>query len=375
MSEVKQPIRIPMFYPYVPESAIEKVVEVLKGRWVGQGPKVDEFELEFSKKFGIQYATSVNSATSALRLAYAVAGVGVGDEVITTPYTMVATNTTILEQNAKPVFADVQYETANISPDDIEHRITKKTKAIACVDWAGYPCDLDEIRKIAFEHDLPLIEDSAHALGAVYKNKPIGSISDFTVFSFQAIKHMTTGDGGMLCMTNKENYDEAVRRKWFGIDRAARKPSVLGNDPTFDITEVGYKYHMNDIAAAMGLGQLPHFESNFKRRAEIAKIYREELEKVTKITLLESENDRISANWLFAMHVKDRLQFANQMRSKGIEVAVHNWRNDKYSIFGGLRKDLPNTARLDETLICIPLHTKLSDEDVDYIIASVKKGW
>jgi perosamine synthetase len=364
-----------MFCPHTPESVIGKFAEVWKSGWIGQGPKVDEFEKEFSKKFGLKYVVALNSATSGLRLAYAMAGIGPGDEVITTPYTMVATNTAILEQFAKPVFADIQYETANIDPQDIEHRITKKTKAIVCVHWGGYPCDMDEIRKIASYHNLPVIEDAAHALGAIYKGKPIGSISEYTVFSLQAIKHITTGDGGILSVLNEEKYKEALRRRWFGIDRAGRKPSILGHDPTYDIWEVGYKYNMNDIAATIGLEQLKYFDSIFRRRAQIAKIYREELEGVSGITLLEYKNDRVHANWLFAMHVERRMKFAKAMLSRGVEVMVHNWRNDKYTVFGGLRKDLPNTARVNETLICIPLHHNLSDEDVDYIIKSIKKGW
>jgi len=359
----------------MPETVIEKVAETLKSRWIGQGPRVDEFEKEFSKKFCLEHVVSLNSGTSALRLALALAGVGLGDEVISTPYTAVATNTAILEQFAKVVFADIQYETANIDPDNIEHRITDKTKAIMCVHLGGYPCDLDEIHKIASDHGLPVIEDAAHAMGAMYKGKPIGSISDFTIFSFQAIKHITTGDGGMLSVVDQEKYKEALRRRWFGIDRAGRKPSVLGHDPTYDIWEVGYKYHMNDIAATIGLEQLKYFDSLFKRRAEIAKIYREELQNVSGVTLLENKPDRTHANWLFQIHVDRRMKFAETMRSRGVGVSVHNWRNDKYTVFGGLRKDLPNTEKVNETLICIPLHHKLSDKDVKYIVNSINKGW
>lgn len=366
---------IRMYCPLVSETVINKFAETWRSGWIGQGPRVDEFEKEFSKKFGLKYVVALNSATSGLRLAYAMADIGPGDEVITTPYTMVATNTAILEQFANPVFADVQYETANIDPQDIEHRITENTKAIICVHWGGYPCDMDEIRKIASDYDLPVIEDAAHALGATYKDKPIGSISDFTVFSLQAIKHITTGDGGMLSVKTKERYEEALRRRWFGIDRAGRKPSVLGHDPTYDIWEVGYKYHMNDIAATIGLEQLKCFDFMFRRRAHITKIYREELKGVPGITLLENKNDRTHANWLFGIHVERRTKFAEVMRSRGIEVAVHNWRNDKYTIFGGLRRDLPNTMKVDKTLICIPLHHKLLDDDVDYILSSIKKGW
>jgi perosamine synthetase len=366
---------IRMFFVHVPDTVIDKFAETWRSGWIGQGPKVDEFEAEFSSKFSLEYIVALNSATSGLRLAYAIAGVGPGDEVITTPYTMVATNTAILEQFAKPVFADVQYETANMNPQDVEHRITKKTKAIVCVHWGGYPCDMDELHKIASDHDLPVIEDAAQALGAMYKGKSIGSISDFTVFSLQAVKHITTGDGGILSVTDRENYEKALRRRWYGIDRAGRKPSILGHDPTYDIYEVGYKYHMNDIAATIGLEQLKYFDSIFQRRAHIAKIYREELEGVRGVTLLESKNDRVHSNWMFAVHVERRTTFAEVMHSRGIDVEVHNWRNDKYTIFGGLRKDLPNTKKVDETLICIPLHSKLSDEDVNYVINSIKKGW
>jgi perosamine synthetase len=364
---------IPVFYPHMPETAIEKVAETLRQRWLGQGPKVDEFEREFSARFKLKYVVSVNSGTSALRLSYAIAGVTPGDEVITTPYTAVATNTAILEQFATPVFADIEYESANIDPEDIEKRITEKTKAVVCVHWGGYPCDIDEIQKVASAHNLPVIEDAAHALGAQYKSRPIGSISDFTIFSFQAIKHITTGDGGLVSVIDKDNYEAAMRRRWYGIDRVRRQPSTLGHDPTYDIKEVGYKFHMNDIAATIALEQLNYFESLFERRAEIAKIYREELEGVPSLTLLENKADRIHANWLFAVHVKDRIKFAESMRAKGIEVYVQNYRNDKYTVFGGLRKDLPNLEKLNRDLICIPLHHRLSDEDVSYIVESIRE--
>lgn len=366
---------IRMFHTNVPETAIEKFAETWRSAWIGQGPKVDRFEKEFAAKFNLPYVVSLNSATSGLRLSYALANVTPGDEVITTPYTMVATNTAILEQFAKPVFADVQYETANLDPSDIEHRITKKTKAIACVHWGGYPCDLDEIHKIAANHGLPVIEDAAQALGAKYKGKAIGSLSNFTVFSLQAIKSLTTGDGGILSLTDKETYEAALRRRWFGIDRAGRKPSVLGHDPLYDIKEPGYKYHMNDINATLGLDQLQYFDSMSKRRAEIAKIYREELAGVPGLELLQNKDDRVSADWLFGIHVQRRIKFAEAMCSSGIEVMVHNWRNDKYTVFGGLRKDLPKTERINENLICIPIHSKLSDENVKYIISSIKRGW
>jgi perosamine synthetase len=365
---------IPLFSVHVPESAIPRVSEVLRSGWIGQGPKVDEFERAFAGKFGLANVVALNSGTSCLRLALALADVRPGDEVISTPYTMVATNTTILEQFARPVFADIQPESLNIDPEDIRRRITNKTKAIVCVHYGGYPCDMDEIRRIASTKEIPVIEDAAHALGASYKGKPIGTISEYTAFSLQAIKHITTGDGGMLVVSNQDKYAEAQRRRWYGIDRAGRKSSVLGQEPT-DITELGYKYHMNDIQAAIGLEQLGYFEQLFRRRAEISKLYREELEDVPSLKLQENKSDRQNANWLFSILVERRERFAEMMRSKGIEVAVHNRRNDRYSIFGGPRTDLPNLSRVDETAICIPLHPKLSDEQVSHIVESIKSDW
>ncbi len=348
------------------------LLKTLFSGYIGQGKKVDEFERAFSKKFGIKRLISLNSGTSALRMALSLIGVGPGDAVISTPYTMVATNSVILEQFAKPVFADIKYENINIDPNDIEHRINKKTKAIICVHWGGYPCDMDEIQEISSKYEIPIIADAAHALGASYKNKPIGNIANYTAFSFQAIKHITTGDGGMLTMRNDNKFQEGLRKRWFGIDRVNRRKS-LEEDPITDIKEVGYKYHMNDLAATIGLEQLKYFDRNFEWRSEIAKLYREELSNIRCVTLLENKKDRISANWMFAIQVKERSKFIKYMQSKKVGVTIHNWRNDRYTIFGGLRKDLPNLEKTNKTLINLPIHHALSKDDVDYIIKAIRQ--
>jgi perosamine synthetase len=365
---------IVMFYPFMAESAPQKVAELLKTRWLGQGKKVDEFEEKLKSKFNWPNAVTVNSGTASIRLALALAGVGPGDEVISPSQTSTATNHPILEQFAKPVFADSKYETLNIDPDDIEHRITDKTKAIICVHWGGYPCDLDELNKIARDHNLVLIEDAAHALGAKYKGKSIGSISDFNCFSLQSIKQMTTADGGILTVKDPKLFESALRRRWFGIDRKNRKASHMGYFQN-DVSESGFKYHMNNIAATIGLEQLKHFDRIHKRRADIVKRYREELEGVKGVTLLESKNDRQSANWLFTMHVDKRKDFCELMGENNIEASVVDSRNDVHSIFGGLRKDLPGVDKLSKTMVSIPLHNHLTDEDVDRVISTIKKGW
>lgn len=363
-----------MFYPYVSERAVKFVVETLRSRWIGQGPKIAEFEKKFKRIIKVPYSIAVNRAASAIRLALAIAGVGPGDEVITTPQTCTATNHPILEQFARPVFADIQYLTGNIDPQDIEKRITPKTKAIICVDLGGYPCDLDEINKIAKKYHLTLIEDASDAIGARYKGKLIGSLSPFTIFSFGAVQQITTGEGGMLCVKNKEDYETGLRRRWFGIDRIRRKPNLVGYYD-FDVWEGGYSYYMTDINAAMGIAHLDDLPKILTRREEIANRYREDLWKVPGIIMFENKPDRISSYQLFTIHVENRDNFCRMMHSKGIDVSIVHERNDIYSVFGGLRKDLPNLDRYSKTNISIPIHNNLDDEDVYYIIKSIKQGW
>ncbi len=366
--------RIVMFYPYVSERAIQQVEETLRSRWIGQGPKVNEFEAKLQATLDIPYAVAVNGVASAVCLALAVAGVGPGDEVITTPQACTAVNHPILEQYATPVFADIQYLTANIDPADIEHRITERTKAIICVHWGGYPCDMDEIHEIAARYQLAVVEDATDALGATYRGKPIGAISRFTCFSFQAIQQITTGEGGMLTVLNEEDYEAARRRRWFGIDRVRRKPTPDGYYD-FDVWETGYGYHMTDVAAAIGLAHLDELEAILTRRVEIADAYRESLASVAGVTLFESKPDRTSAHHLFTMHVERRDDFCRMMRAKGIDVSVVHVRNDQYTVFGGLRSDLPTLDRFAQTHISIPIHDRLTDEDVGYVIQCIQQGW
>lgn len=369
-----QKIKINMFQPYISKHAGRYVMEVLKSRWIGQGAHVSEFEEKIRTLIKSPHVVAVNNGASAVRLALSLAGVGPGDEVITTPQTCTATNHPILEQYAVPVFADIQYLTGNIDPNDIEHRITEKTKAIICVHWGGYPCDLEAINDIAEKHDLAVIEDASDALGATYKEKPIGSISRFTCFSFQAIQQITCGEGGALCVLNKKDFETACAKRWFGIDRKGRKPNNSGYYD-FDVLETGYGYHMTNIAAAMGIANLEEYETIVKRRSEIVKKYRKELERVNGVTLFNNRSDRCSANQIFTLHVKSRGNFYKAMKDKGIESSIVHMRNDLYTVFGGLRKDLPVLDEFEKTNISIPLHNRMTDQDVSYIISTVKNGW
>lgn len=365
---------ISMFKPYVSERAIERVSQVLRSGWVGEGTVVKEFEQRVGALVGASYAAAVNSGTSALHLALLVAGVKPGDEIITTAQTMLATTQAILAAGAVPVYADVQYSCGNIDPQDISRRITPRTRAILTVDWGGYPCDYDEILAIARLHGLPVIEDAAHALGATYKGKPVGAVCLYTCFSFQAIKHLTTGDGGMVCVPDVEDYQKAVRLRWFGIDRFNRQASILG-EPVWNVTELGYKYQMNDVAAAIGLGNLEDWDYILARRRRIAVIYRNGLKAIPGLTLFEQRKDRNSAQWLFSVHIERREEFCRMMSAKGIAVSVVHLRIDRNSLCGGEQNDLPELARFTESHISLPLHPYLSDEDVQCVIDAVKGGW
>jgi perosamine synthetase len=370
--EARRPID--MFKVHVAEESIERAVRVLRSGYIGEGPAVKELETAFERWSGVPGNVAVNSGTSALHLALVVAGVSTGDEVVTTAQTMMATSHAVLMQGATPVFADVQYETGNLDPADVARRITDKTRAILAVHWAGYPCDMEELHAIAKPRGLAVIEDAAHAIGATYRGKLVGSISPITAFSFQAIKHLTSGDGGMLSFLDDEQRLEARRLRWFGIDRDRRKPSPLG-EPEWDVTRLGFKYHMNDIAAAIALGNLGHMDATLARRRHIASRYRSALARVPGITLLEARDDRESAHWIYTLLAERRLDLLRRLGERGIRASVVHLRIDRNTLYGGERDDLPNLARFTEAHLSLPVHEGLSDEDVEYVISSIAEGW
>lgn len=362
------------FNSYISPKAIELATQTLRSGFVSEGVMVQRFEEKLKSELGLTKPIALNSGTSALHLGLVLAGVGPEDEVILPAQTFVATGTVILQQFARPVFADIQYHTGNINPNSIRENITEKTKAIIPVHWAGYPCDMDEINAIAKEHNLVVLEDAAHALGAIYKEKPVGSLSRFTAFSFQAIKHLTTGDGGVLCNLQENDYQEAKRLRWFGIDRVNSKPSLLG-EREYDIVKLGYKYHMNDLAAAVGLGNLEDFSLSLKRRRAIAERYQSELQGVPGLQLLDYQDDRKSAYWLFTVLVENRVDFIKKLKEYDIPVSVVHLRIDHNSLFGGLAKNLRGQERFNENQVSIPMHSALSDEDVERVIITIKEGW
>lgn len=362
------------FNTHISEKSIELVNEVLRSRFISAGKMADMFEARLQEKTGLTNPVTLNSGTSALCLALAVAGITPGDEVILPAQTFIATGLVVLMHHAKPVFADIQYNTGNIDPDSIKRKISEKTKAVIPVHWGGYPCDLDEINGIAEEYNLAVIEDAAHAFGATYKGKPIGSVSRFTAFSFQAIKHLTTGDGGALCCLKSEDLYQARRRRWFDIDRENAKLSVLG-EREYDASHVGFKYHMNDVAAAIGLGNLEDIEADLIRRREIAALYRRGLRGVPGLQLLDYNDDRASANWFFPLLVENRGNFITKLGSHGIPASVVHLRIDTNSVFGGMNEDLLSQKRFNNNQIALPIHREITDRQIGEIINCVRQGW
>jgi perosamine synthetase len=357
---------VPLFYPHIPKNAINEVTDTLSGRWIGQGPKVDLFERKFKEMFlGEHEALSVGSGTDALHLAYLLAGVKKDDEVIVPAFTCTATNIPLLYIGANPIFADINIETMNISIDDVKKRITKKTKAIVCVDYGGVPNEYNELNDICSKYGLKLIADAAHSLGTKYHNKYAGQLADFTIYSFQAIKTLTTGDGGLLAIKDKELLNKGKKLRWFGIDRAAKQGGIWEND----IIDIGYKYQMNDISAAIGLAGLEEINDIISYRNSLFKTYEDNLRNPNVRLVGKSEDNKyFNSSWLATIIVEeDRLGLMRKLRENGIESAQVHYRNDRYSIFGGRRSDLPNMDLIEDKYLVLPLHTKIGHEKVRVI--------
>ena len=361
---------VPMFWPAMPPEAAEAVKAVLNTRWIGQGPKVDELEAMASEYFG-RPCVAVNSGTAALHLALILAGVKRGDEVLSPVLTCTATNEAIMYQGATPVLCDIDPYRMCLSVADAIKKITRNTKAIMVVHLNGTSADMDELQRLADRWQIPIIEDAAQSMGS--PNMVGRDDRRLTCFSFQAIKHITTADGGMLVCRNKDEADRAKRLRWFGIDRKTKREmgwqSWKDGKLVFDITEVGYKYQMNDIAAALALCAWPYIDRWLKRRQEIQQVYRHQLKGVRFFP------DFGGSYWTFPLMVDRREEFMAALDARGSESSLVQIRNDLYSIFGGKRLDLPNMNAIESQYVYLPLHTNLTDEDVQTVIQAVNAGW
>jgi perosamine synthetase len=374
------------FLPYgrqsISEDDIQAVVAVLRSDWLTTGPKVAEFEEAFAARVGAKYAVSFTSGTAALHGAAFAAGLQAGDEAITSPITFAATANCVLYQQAVPRFADVSHDTLNLDLQKTAEQITPHTRAILPVDYAGHPAEMNEILQLAEKHGLTVIEDACHALGAEYRNRAVGSIAHMTVFSFHPVKHVTTGEGGMVT-TDSPDYAESLRRfRNHGISSNARQRQSEGRW-FYEMVQLGYNYRLTDIGSALGFSQLKKLETNLARRHEIASRYFAAFRDLAELTLPVTRNGVKHAWHLYPIRLNleklsaGRAEVYRALRAENIGVNVHYipvhlhpYYRDRFGYRGG---ECPNAERAYERLISLPMFHAMSDEDVEDVIEAVRK--
>jgi len=354
-------VMIKLFHHYIPKEAGNEIAKLLQGHFIGQGEKVNEFEDEFCRVFKQCFAVSLNSGTAALETAYDLIGLKEGDEVITTPLTCTATNMSLLHRKCKIVWADILEDTLTIDPLDVHSKITDKTKAIIQVHLGGIKADVGLVH-------IPVVSDACQGLGIFN--------GDYTCCSFQAIKHITTGDGGMILVKSKEDYQKAKLLRWFGIDRekkiACGWQAYKEREMTFDIELPGYKRHMNDIQATLGLIGLKYYNKVLEYRKKLFNIYLNELTGLDGIKVI---NGKTNVYWLATVLVERRDDFAKMLKSYDIETNVIQVRNDIYRVFGGKRADLPVMNKVESKYLSLPLGMHLNENQINYICKKIRKGW
>ena len=371
----------PMFKVHMDvEAALAQLRTVLESGFVNEGVQVSAFQRAVAGLLGVEHLMLTNSCTSALTLALRLCGVGPGSEVVTTPMTCVATNTPIDNLGGAVVWADIDPETASIDAGDVERKLTPATRAIMCVAWAGTPCDLDALDALARQRGVPLIQDAAHAFGATWRGRPLSDFADFTCYSFQAIKHLCCGDGGALVCRDAEAFALARKLKWFGYDRDVHKDERgewKGQRWSADIEpgEIGYKYNMNNIAAAIGLAQMPHLERILDQHRRNGAAYHEAFRGSSIIRPLRVPEGAVSSYWVYSALVVDenvdRDRLLEALNAEGIAAGLVHLPNDLYSAFGKYGAELPGVRRFADRQISLPCGWWLSEEDCVKIAARV----
>ncbi|MBI5233267.1 MAG: DegT/DnrJ/EryC1/StrS family aminotransferase [Deltaproteobacteria bacterium] len=369
--------------PYIGDDEVAEVVSTLRSGWLGTGPKVARFEEEFKRYKAAEHATALSSCTAALHLSLIASGIGHGHEVITTPMTFAATVNAIIHTGATPVLADIDPLTMNIDPIEIERRITQRTKAILIVHFAGRPCDMDQIVRIADRYGLVLIEDSAHAIEAEYKGKGTGRFGRFGCFSFYVTKNLTTAEGGMVIAKDDEDISRIKMLGLHGLTKDAWKRFGADGYKHYFVQEAGFKYNMTDVQAALGLHQLRRIEENWKKRAHIWGLYNEAFKGLPLVPPAVPEENTRHGLHLYTMLVDEkdlsisRDSFLEKMTEQGIGVGVHYLSIPEHPYyrgrFGWRPEEWPNAMRIGRSTASIPLSVGLTDEDVSDVVSAVKK--
>ncbi len=363
---------IPLFKVFMPPTVPDALRQTLFSGYIAEGEKTAEFSSRVSDFIGNPRTVLVNSCTTALTIAYRLAGVGPGDEVLTTPLTSVATNVPILSLGAKPVWVDSDVRTGEVDPSDVEKSITERTKAILVLHKDGDPARLDEILEIAAKHRVKVIEDAAHAFGAKYKGTKIGNHGDYVCFSFQAIKQITTGDGGAILCKDDEDYLRARKLKWFGVDKLDKSTS----SPWLrDIPEWGYKGDLNDIASTIGIEQMRHIDNITSVHNRNGLLYSRLLGNIPGLTLLERSDQDFSTFWAYTILVEKREDFIMKLSQSGVQASQIHPRNDIWSMFSSSRRALPGVDFFSSREVSLPSGWWVSEEDVFRVADIVKGGW
>jgi len=369
---------IPYGKQYIDDDDIKAVVEVLKSDWLTTGPKVEEFEQAVADYVGSKYAVAVNSGTAALHCAMYAIGIGPGDEVIVPPMTFVATANCIVYQGGTPVFVDVEEDTLLIDPDKIEEKITPKTKAIIAVDFAGQPCDYDRLREITNKHNLILVADSCHALGAEYKGKKAGSLADLSVFSFHPVKHITTGEGGMITTDDKVYAERMKQFRSHGIATDCREREKQGTW-FYEMIDLGYNYRLTDLQCALGLSQIKKIHFFLKKRREFADRYNKTFANTDRAEPLTIHIHALHAWHLYIIKIKgpDRNYVFQHLRESGIganvhyiPVHLHPFYKNRFDTNLGL---CPVAEKVYKEIISLPLFPSLNIEDFKIVMDTVKE--
>ena len=391
--------QIPLFKVFMAPTAADEVGKVLNSGFIGQGPKVEEFESQLKNYLNNDRLVTLNSGTSGLHLALHLLkrpdtniknyehiafwdqnwpGMQDGDEVLATALTCTASNFPILANNLKIKWVDVDPTTLNMDLDDLERKISPKTKVIMLVHWGGYPNDLDRIKQIQEKAERlygfkpAVIEDGAHSFGSKYKGKHLGNHGNIVMYSLQAIKHITSVDGGILTLPHQKLYDRAKLTRWYGIDRDSNRKDFRCEA---DIEEWGFKFHMNDVCAAVGIENLKCANEIISKHQENAAYYDKNLQGIDKLTLLTRHKDRESAFWIYSMLVEDRDKFMEHMKKCNIVVSQVHERNDKHTCVKEYKTSLPTLDKTIEKVISIPVGWWVTPEEREYIVDCIKKGW
>lgn len=367
-------IKYPLFKVHIDHKlALKELETVLTSGFLNEGEQVTKLTKELSTYFNHPKIIALNSCTSALTLALKLSGVQPEDEVITVSMTCVASNTPIHNLGAKIVWADINHKTGNIDPKNVEKLITSKTKAVLCVNWAGLPCDLDELSKICKTYNIKLIQDAAHSFGAKYNNNHVCHYADYTCYSLQAIKHITSGDGGILVInTNDEDFNRAKKLKWFGIDREATKDEKgewKGQRWEADIEEAGYKFHMNNITAAIGLSQLSYIDNIINTHIKNGLKYQSIFKNINVIPLQYPKNSQ-PAFWVYTVILPKTLnrdEIIEKLNQEGINAGLVHIPNHNYTCFKDSLINLPETDYFNNHQISLPCGWWLNEEDIVFI--------